>query len=106
MSRGTRSKRAFALDLGLVLLFGVAAEWNTWVTDTIAGPLWLLTLLPLLLALPLLWRRTRPLLSATLVTAGLVTQAAVSGNSSEGCRTSRSVLPPIRSPRTATNDVR
>jgi signal transduction histidine kinase len=84
MSRGATSKRAFALDLGLVLLFGVAAEWNTWVTDTIAGPLWLLSLLPLLLALPLLWRRTRPLLSATLVTAGLVTQAVVSGNSSEG----------------------
>jgi signal transduction histidine kinase len=84
MTRGERSRSAFALDLGLVLLFGVAAEWNTWVFDTIAGPLWLLTLLPLLLALPLLWRRTRPLLSATLVTAGLVIQAVASGNSSEG----------------------
>ena len=84
MTRGARSKPAFALDLGLVLFFGVAAEWNAWVTDAIAGPLWLLTLLPLLLALPLLWRRTRPLLSATLVTAGLVIQVVVSGNSSEG----------------------
>lgn len=79
-----RSKSAFALDLGLVLFVGVAAEWNTWVTDTIAGPLWLTTLLPLLLALPLLWRRTQPLLSATLITAGLVIQAVVSGQSSEG----------------------
>lgn len=79
-----RPKSAFALDLGLVLFFGVAAEWNTWVTDTIAGPLWLTTLLPLLLALPLLWRRSRPLLCATLVTLGLVTQAVVSGQSSEG----------------------
>ena len=84
LTRGARSRSAFALDLGLVLIFGVAAVWNTWVTESIAGPRWLLTLLPLLLALPLLWRRTRPLLSASLVTAGLVIQAVVSGDSSEG----------------------
>ena len=84
MARGGRSKPAFVLDLGLVLVFGTAAEWNTWVYGTIAGPRWLTTPLPLLLALPLLWRRSRPLLSATLVTAGLVIQAVASGDSSEG----------------------
>ena len=90
LTRGARSRSAFALDLGLVLIFGVAAVWNTWVTESIAGPRWLLTLLPLLLALPLLWRRTRPLLSASLVTAGLVIQAVVSGDSSEGLQNPRS----------------
>ena len=84
LTREARSKPGFALDLGLVLVFGAAAVWNTWVFDTVAGPRWLTTLLPLLLALPLLWRRTNPLLCATLVTAGLVIQAVASGDSSEG----------------------
>ena len=79
-----RSKAALALDLGLVLCFGSVAEWNTWVFGTVGGPRWLTTLLPLLLVVPLLWRRSRPLLSMALVTTGLVLQAIVSGDAAEG----------------------
>ena len=72
------------IDIAFVVAVTAITEWNTWAFHTVAGPKWLTTALPLLLALPLLWRRSRPLLAGSLVVAGIVTQAVASGNSAEG----------------------
>jgi signal transduction histidine kinase len=78
------AQRAFALDLAIVLTVTAVTEWNVWVFHTLPGPKWLTTPLPLLLALPLLRRRTHALLAVTLVTLGVVVQAVATGNSAEG----------------------
>jgi signal transduction histidine kinase len=75
---------AVAIDVAIVIVVTAISEWNTWIFGTVPGPRALTTALPLLLALPLLWRRRRPLLAVTLVMAGVVTQAVASGNSAEG----------------------
>jgi signal transduction histidine kinase len=75
---------AVAIDVAIVIVVTAISEWNTWVFGTVAGPRALTTALPLLLALPLLWRRRRPLFAVTLVMAGVVIQAVSSGNSAEG----------------------
>ena len=75
---------ALVLDGAIVIAVTAITEWNTWAFHTVAGPKWLTTALPLLLALPLLWRRSKPLLAESLVVAGIVTQAVASGNSAEG----------------------
>ena len=80
----TRPRLALVVDAAIVVAVTAITEWNTWAFHTVAGPKWLTTALPLLLALPLLWRRSRPLLAASLVVAGIVTQAVASGNSAEG----------------------
>src|SRR5690349_9924773 len=54
------------------------------VGEPIAGPDWLVAVLPLLLAVPLYWRRSRPLLVWSLVWAGVGLQALVTSNSPEG----------------------
>ena len=75
---------AFALDLAIVLTVTAVTEWNVWVFHTLPGPKGLTTPLPLLLALPLFWRRTRALLVVTLVIAGVLLQSVATGNSAEG----------------------
>ena len=50
----------------------------------IAGPRWLTATLPLLLALPLLWRRRFPLFVWTLILVGVAAQALASGDALEG----------------------
>jgi signal transduction histidine kinase len=75
---------AVAIDVAIVIAVTALTEWNAWVFGTVPGPRALTTALPLLLALPLLWRRKRPLLAVTLVMAGVVMQAVASGNSAEG----------------------
>jgi signal transduction histidine kinase len=50
----------------------------------VAGPRWLTAALPLLLAVPLLWRRRFPLVVWALILAGVVAQALASGDSFEG----------------------
>jgi signal transduction histidine kinase len=50
----------------------------------IVGPRWLTAALPLLLALPLLWRRRVPLLVWTLALVGVAAQALASGDAFEG----------------------
>jgi signal transduction histidine kinase len=82
--RPTAAWRAFALDLALVLVVSGVIEWNVWVFHTLPGPKGLTAPLPLLLALPLFWRRTRALLVVTLVIAGVVLQSVATGNSAEG----------------------
>ena len=77
-------RRARALDLAIVLVVTAVTEWNVWVFDTLPGPKALTAPLPLLLALPLFWRRTHALLAATLVLAGVTLQALATGNSAEG----------------------
>jgi len=78
-----------ALDLALAVCVTVIWEWNVVSTGqhlgtTVAGPRWLTVPLPLLVALPLLWRRTRPLPACALVMTGIVAQAVASGHSPEG----------------------
>jgi signal transduction histidine kinase len=82
--RSPRVRLAPVIDAAIVVTVAAITEWNTWAFATVPGPKWLTTALPLLIALPLLWRRDRPLLAASLVVAGIVAQAAVSGNSAEG----------------------
>lgn len=75
-------------DLALVVMLVVATEMLAWSDlgpgEPIAGPQWLTATLPLLLDVPLLVRRSRPLLSWLLVIAGVALQAVVSRNSAEG----------------------
>jgi signal transduction histidine kinase len=84
LSRPPAARLAFALDLAIVLTVTAVTEWNVWVFHTLPGPQGLTALLPLLLALPLLWRRTSALLVVTLVIAGVVLQSVATGNSAEG----------------------
>jgi signal transduction histidine kinase len=83
---GTRSqlRLPMVIDTAIVVAVTAITEWNAWAFHTVAGPRWLTTPLPLLLALPLFWRRTRPLLVVSLVMAGVLTQAIAPGNSAEG----------------------
>ena len=67
-----------------MLVVAAVTEWNVWVFQTLPGPKWLTAPLPLLLALPLLWRRSRPLLAVVLVMTGVLVQAIATGNSAEG----------------------
>ena len=55
--------------------------------DPIRGPKPLVVALPLLMAVPLLWRRHRPLLVWCLGGAGIVAQALASQHSAEGLET-------------------
>ena len=77
-----------ALDIALVVFVTVTTVTHVYddsdPSTHIAGPRWLALSLPLLIALPLLWRRTRPLLVCGLVLGGIVVHAIVSGHSPEG----------------------
>jgi signal transduction histidine kinase len=77
------ARRERALDVGIVAL-GVVLTVLHAGSDPIPGPRWVVLALPLLLNVPMLWRRSRPLLAWSLVLAGLVLQAVASGNSAEG----------------------
>ncbi|HEY4349074.1 MAG TPA: sensor histidine kinase [Gaiellaceae bacterium] len=81
-----RAAARVGLFLDLAIVFAVLAitAVNVWWYDTVAGPRWLTAALPLLLALPLAFRRTRPLLVCVLVLSAIVLQALVSGDSAEG----------------------
>ena len=77
--------QALALDAAIVLALASVTEWRVWVAaQGVAGPRWLPTGLPLLLDLPLLWRRRLPLLAVALVMAAMATQALVSRDAAEG----------------------
>ena len=75
---------SLVLDLALVAAVAAITEANVWRFNSVAGPKWLTAALPLLWALPLAFRRNRPLLVACLVVSGVVVQALASGNSAEG----------------------
>jgi len=76
-------------DLLAALFVAALLELDVWrrsgVLGThVVGPRWLTALLPLLLALPLVWRRRFPLLVWSLLLAGVAVQALVSGDAFEG----------------------
>ena len=50
----------------------------------VARPVWLVSALPFLWAVPLWWRRSRPVLVWTVIMAALILQSLVTGNSPEG----------------------
>jgi signal transduction histidine kinase len=80
--------RERAIDVLLAVFAGVVTEVLAW-TDGflgvhISGPQWFTAALPLLLGLPLLWRRSHPLLAWSFVASGIALQALISGNSAEG----------------------
>jgi len=80
--------RAQALDLSLAGI-GVAltsvAVWSANVISTpFAGPAWLKVIWPLLVGVPLAWRRRAPLLAWAIIWAGISLQALITGNSPEG----------------------
>jgi hypothetical protein len=76
-------------DLALVG-FIVGATWlavfttHNPVSTHIAGPRWLTIAFALVIALPLFWRRWRPLLACAVIAGGIVAQALASGNTPEG----------------------
>jgi signal transduction histidine kinase len=79
------------LDALLIVALSATIESLVWTGtgpgDPIGGSRPVAALLPLLLALPLWWRRARPLLTCTLVMAGMVAQALISGHAAEGLET-------------------
>src|SRR3954454_8201999 len=88
MARVRRLSGATALDVALVVFIAVLTERYVFGHGDpaleIDGPRWLTVPLPLLIALPLLWRRSRPLLVCSLVLGGIVAQSLASGHSPEG----------------------
>src|SRR5690242_17711990 len=73
----------------VVALTGVAlTEWAIWahqpVGDTIAGRRWLVAPLPLLLDLPLAWRRIAPLAMLVPMTIAILAQCLATWHAPEG----------------------
>jgi signal transduction histidine kinase len=78
-------------DVLLALAVTGAIETLAWhrnmLGDPILGPKPLVVALPLLMAVPLIWRRRQPLLVWCLGSAGIMTQALASHHSTEGLET-------------------
>ena len=83
------SRRGRALDLaiaGFVTLVTAVLGWSTWqfFGEPLAGPRIVARLLPLFLGVPLVVRRTRPLLMWCSVMGAIATQSLASGVAPEG----------------------
>ncbi|MGZ4398917.1 MAG: sensor histidine kinase [Gaiellaceae bacterium] len=80
--------RRVSLDWTLALVGTALTEWVVLVHrglgNPVAGTRWLTVAWPLLLDLPLAWRRRAPLASFLLVLVGIDAQALATGNSAEG----------------------
>jgi signal transduction histidine kinase len=80
--------RGLALDWSLALLGTALTEWVVLISpdvgNAVAGPRWLTVSWPLLLDLPLAWRRRAPFAAFLLVLVGIDAQALWTGNSAEG----------------------
>lgn len=83
-----RMRRDLALDWSLALLGAFITEWVVLISpdvgNPVAGPRWLTVSWPLLIDLPLAWRRRAPLTAYLLIWAGIDLQALWTGNSAEG----------------------
>ena len=84
-----RRETLVALDLAAAIFVAALCVRNVWwpsgVLGThVAGPRALTACLPLLVALPLVWRRRFPLAAWSLILTGAAAQALASGNSAEG----------------------
>jgi signal transduction histidine kinase len=81
-------RKALALDWSIALLGTVLTEWVVLISpdigNAVAGPRWLTVSWPLLLDLPLAWRRRAPFGAFLLVLVGIDLQALWTGNSAEG----------------------
>ncbi|HEX3004110.1 MAG TPA: sensor histidine kinase [Angustibacter sp.] len=81
-------RRLVIIDGIVVVALCLTTEALVWTGagpgDPIAGPRWLTAWLPLLTAMPLLWRRRRPVAVCAAVFGGFVLQALISGHSAEG----------------------
>jgi signal transduction histidine kinase len=73
-----------ALVIGLAAIIESLVWSGTGPGDPITGSKPLTSLLPLLLALPLWWRRRYPLAVCVAVMSGMVSQALISGHAAEG----------------------
>ncbi|HEV7147006.1 MAG TPA: histidine kinase [Pedococcus sp.] len=73
-----------AVGLVLMAMFESLAWSRFGPGEHIAGPQWLTATLPLLMIVPLWWRRRYPLATWLLVLVGLVIQSVTSQNSAEG----------------------
>jgi signal transduction histidine kinase len=63
----------------------VSVVWvHPWIGNRVAGPTWLVAGWPLLVDVPLAWRRTAPLTACLLVLVGVDLQSAWTSNSAEG----------------------
>jgi len=87
-SRPPQSSRLLVADVLAVVVVTAIVEALVWSGagpgDPITGPRAAAALLPLLLAVPLWWRRHRPLACCAAVMAGMVAQALISGHAAEG----------------------
>jgi signal transduction histidine kinase len=77
------------LDAALALVGVMLCEIAVWVhpnpiADGVAGDQWLLFVFPLLLGVPLAWRRHSPLAAFAVIMGGVTLQAVATGDSSEG----------------------
>lgn len=86
---GHRPALAGAVDLAVVLVAGVLTAVAVWISPNpvgvaVAGPVWLVSALPFVWAVPLWWRRSRPVLVWAVIMAALAVQSVVTGNSPEG----------------------
>jgi signal transduction histidine kinase len=81
-------RRDLALDWTLALVGTALTEWVVLVSPDIGNPVagrpWLTPFWPLLLDLPLAWRRRAPLVSFLLVVIAIDAQALATANSAEG----------------------
>lgn len=85
---GRMLRRPPLTDLGLAAVGTALTLSVVWVHgsigNTVAGPTWLVAGWPLLLDVPLAWRRTAPLAACLLVLVGVDLQSAWTSNSAEG----------------------
>ncbi len=77
------SRRERFFDAGIVALGVLLTAFHAG-SEVIPGPRWMVLGLPLLLNVPMFWRRRRPLLVWALVIGGVALQGVVSGDSAEG----------------------
>ena len=89
MASLSRTRLLVLLDIAAVVFITIAWESQVFSSGAssgthVAGPKWLTVPLPLVFALPLLWRRSLPLVACCAAMFGIGLQAVVSGDSPEG----------------------
>jgi signal transduction histidine kinase len=72
------------VDGAIVVVLAASTLWHVWIREDVSGPFWLRLLLPLLLDLPLLWRRRTPLPALAAVCVGVVMQALLGSQAAQG----------------------
>ena len=76
--------RALLLDSGVVAVLVAVTVWHVWVARDVPGPLWLRVVWPLLLDVPLLWRRRAALAALAFVVGAVVLQGLAAAHAAEG----------------------